>query len=111
MKDHLLSKRVSVAIQKRLRQGWCRNALARDEHQSATRHSDPAAVQWCLVGAMHLECERLGIKNHNRIYETLDYWRSPPEAFNDATAKDVNDVIRFLQSITVPDKEKQPNQP
>ena len=35
-----------------VRKGWCRGAVARDEHGLATTPRHAKAVEWCAIGAL-----------------------------------------------------------
>lgn len=51
--------------------GWTQKRWASNEHGGVVSWADDAAVQFCMVGAMHRTCRKLGFFRLDKIQEEL----------------------------------------
>ena len=66
-------KETLIRIRDRIKKGWCQEYAAIDYSGRSCLTSNPAAVSWCLVGAISLESSSPEIQNsaYNLLIQTL----------------------------------------
>lgn len=82
----------------RMERGWCQKADAVNEkgYRCGPRH--PAAVRWCMNGA--LLAEQLDSVSHHRLYEMFtEVTGLPMETYNDYPHRTVHDVVAICKML------------
>ncbi len=82
-----------------IRKGWCQESFAKTKTGNIVYGDDPAAVCWCLDGAIDAACGRLHSDEKENITAKLREKIDNYIGWNDTPGRTQQEVIDLLESI------------
>lgn len=97
-------KQIALRAAEIVRNGWCKNALARDKDGNRVGYKSEEACSFCGMGAIYkasIEMNVDGNKAFERINEMFGKKHKDGSIayFNDRVAKDAEDMAKALEEV------------
>ena len=95
--DAMMTRKVLRRAAEIVDQGWTQGCEARDAFRNQVPFNDPAAVRWCLGGAVNLAALEAGLKHSRPIFTALMKVDYSPSMWNDAPGRTADEVAGLLR--------------